>query len=237
MDTEGFFEKMAARPDALAFREAEREGVRRVLSRLAPLAGARVVEVGCGNGRLTVPLAEAVSEGGGAGRVWALDPCGGMCGKCREAVAAAGVASAVCMEEATAEGSRAPEGEWDAAVFFRVWPHLGDAEAALERARRWLVPGGRLVVANLQGSTELDAMHARCGAVSAGVSRRMPTAQELAEWLEARGWRVEAVREAADDYWVAARLRTGTDAENVSTNGAGCGRMAGGNHAKEIGVI
>ena len=204
MDTV-FFEKLAARPDALAFREAERAGVRRVLSRLAPLAGARVVEVGCGNGRLTVPLAAAVSEGGAAGRVWALDPCGGGCGGGRGAVAAAGVTSFVCVEEAPAEGSRAPEGEWDLAVFFRVWPHLADPEAAVERARRWLVPGGRLVVANLQASAELDAMHARCGAASAGVSRRMPPATELAGWLAARGWRVEAAREAPGEYWVGAR--------------------------------
>lgn len=205
MHTDGFFEKMAARPDALAFREAEREGVRRVLSRLAPLAGARVVEVGCGNGRLTVPLAEAVSAGGAAGRVWALDPCPGMCGKCREAVEACGRGNAVTVEQATAEGSRAPEGEWDAAVFFRVWPHLGDPAAAGERAGRWLKPGGRLVVANLQGSAELDAMHARCGAAAAGVSRRMPPAQELASWLGARGWRVAAAWEAPGEYWVDAR--------------------------------
>lgn len=205
MDTEGFFEKLAARPDALAFREAERADVRRVLSRLEPLAGARVVEVGCGNGRLTVPLAEAVSEGGAPGRVWALDPCGGMCGKCREAVEACGRGNVVIVEQASAEGSRAPEGVWDVAVFFRVWPHLADPEAAVERTRRWLVPGGRLVVANLQGSAELDAMHARCGAASAGVSRRMPPAEELAGWLAARGWRVEVAREVPGEYWVGAR--------------------------------
>lgn len=205
MQTNGFFEEMAARPDALAFREAERAGVRRVLSRLEPLAGARVVEVGCGNGRLTVPLAEAVSEGGAPGRVWALDPCGGMCGKCREAMEACGRGNVVTVEQASAEGSRAPEGVWDVAVFFRVWPHLADPEAAVARAGRWLKPGGRLVVANLQGSAELDAMHARCGAASAGVSRRMPPAEELAGWLAARGWRVEAALEAPGEYWVGAR--------------------------------
>ena len=91
------------------------------------------------------------------------------------------------------------------ALFFRVWPHLADEGAAAERARRWLAPDGRLVVANLQGSAELDAIHMGGGA--AEVSHRMPPAGELAVWLEARGWRVEEAWEEATDYWVAARLR------------------------------
>lgn len=205
MESDVFFGKMAQSPDALAFREEERAGVERLLARLAPLAGARVVEAGCGNGRLTVRLAATVTEGGVPGRVWALDPCGGMCERCRAAVADAGVASAVYVEEASAETSRVPEGKADMAVFFRVWPHLADPEAAVARTRRWLKPDGRLVVANLQGSAEMDAMHARCGAAAAGVSRRMPPARELAAWLAERGWRVEAAREAAGEYWVDAR--------------------------------
>jgi ubiquinone/menaquinone biosynthesis C-methylase UbiE len=203
MEDNGFFEEMSARADALAFREEERGGVERLLSRLEPLAGSRVVEAGCGNGRLTVRLAEAVSRGGASGRVWALDPCPGMCAKCREAVEAGGWGEIVTVEEATAEGSAAPEGSWDVALFFRVWPHLADEEAAVERARRWLAPGGRLVVANLQGSAELDAMHARCGA--AAVSHRMPPAAELAARLRQAGWNVVAALEGSREYYVEAR--------------------------------
>lgn len=202
MDAEMFFEKMSKRPAALAFRADEECGVQGLLERLAPLAGARVVEVGCGNGRLTVRLAEAVSEGGAKGKIWALDPCGGMCRRCWEVIEAGGWGDVVTVEQASAEESRAPEGEWDVALFFRVWPHLGDEAAAVERARRWLKAGGRLVVANLQGSAEMDAMHARCGA--AGVSHRMPPAAELAEWLEAHDWRVAKAKEEPDDYWVEA---------------------------------
>ena len=205
MESNVFFGKMAERPDALAFREEERAGVQRLLGRLASLAGAWVLEVGCGNGRLTVLLAEAVTENGASGRVWALDPCGGMCERCRKAVAAAGMGAAVHVEEASAETSRVPEGKADVAVFFRVWPHLADPETAVARARRWLKPGGRLVVANLQGSAEMDAMHARCGAAAAGVSRRMPPARELAAWLAERGWGVEAAWETPGEYWVDVR--------------------------------
>ena len=44
MDTVRFFGKLSEKADALAFRADELAGVERLLSRLEPLAGARVVD-------------------------------------------------------------------------------------------------------------------------------------------------------------------------------------------------
>lgn len=200
MTAESYFDQLAARTDALAFRPEEREGVARLLRRLAPLEGARVVEAGCGNGRLSVKLAEAI---GAAGRLWALDPSAEMGACCRRALATAGAGEWTTVEIAAAETSAAPESAWDCALFFRAWPHVGNPVRVLEQSRRWLAEGGRLVIANLQGSAQLNAMHAACHRAVEG--HRMPPAVELARTLTEAGWRVETAVETPEDYFISAR--------------------------------
>ena len=85
---------------------------------------------------------------------------------------------------------------------FRFYPHLEDAAGFLRRCRDWLAPGGELVVANLEGSAELNAFHAGHAAVRGD---RMPSAVELRRQLQATGWRVAAAIDVPDEFFVRAR--------------------------------
>lgn len=99
------------------------------------LRGRRVLELGCGTGRLAAALAERA-----VARVWAVEPSAEM--------AAAARAAGVTVKEAGAE--RLPfKDAWFERVVARMVVHLLDRPRAFAEARRVLVPGGRLAVASM----------------------------------------------------------------------------------------
>ena len=112
----------------------------RLLGPLEP--GSRVLDLGAGDGRLAAALASA------GRRVTAVEPF-------RAVPAAPGIS--VLRERI--EEVELPEQSFDAAVVWHVLEHLEDPLAALERVRRWLVPGGRVLV----GVPNLASLQARLG--------------------------------------------------------------------------
>jgi ubiquinone/menaquinone biosynthesis C-methylase UbiE len=103
------------------------------LVRLGELRGARVLEVGCGTGRLAQALEERELA-----RVWAVDSSEAMVGRAK----ALGVNARV----ARAEALPFKEG-WFDAVVMRMVVHLVDRSRALSEAVRVLGPQGRAVIA------------------------------------------------------------------------------------------
>jgi SAM-dependent methyltransferase len=103
--------------------------------READLRGQRVVDLGCGTGRLSRALAEQ-----GIARVWGVDASPEML-----AVARAQVPESVGLKEGRVERLPFRDGWFDRAVMWLVC-HLVDRPAAFREARRVLVPGGRLAV-------------------------------------------------------------------------------------------
>ena len=93
-------------------------------------------------------------------------------------------------------------GAWDLVLCFRIYPHLENPALFLDRCARALAPGGELVVANLEGSRELNAMHARRTGVHGDV---MPAGANLARELRAAGWQVAEVVDEPDDFFLRAR--------------------------------
>lgn len=107
---------------------------------LAP--GMSVLDAGCGPGRLTLPAARAVGDGG---RVLAVDIQEGMLDRVRDKAAAAGLGNVQFLRAGLGEG-RLEEGAFDRALLVTVLGEIPDREAALGELFRALRPGGLLSV-------------------------------------------------------------------------------------------
>ena len=197
MSKKAFFDRVAVSDDPLLFTDDDRRKVARLRQRIGDLAGMRVLEPGCGVGPLTEYLADWV---GPAGRVLAFDASPGMVRECRRRL---GRRRNVGTVEAAAETVELQPAAWDLAILFRVFPHLDDKGAVLRHLRPGLAPGGRLVIANLEGSARLNALHA--GFSEPVRHDRMPCARGTARLLEEHGFRVVCATDADDEFFVEAR--------------------------------
>ena len=114
--------------------------LRAVLESLGPLAGRRVLDLGCGKGRFAAHL-----KGSGA-EVIGLD------------LSAAMLASATGLARVRASAKRLPfaDDAFDAVVAIEVLEHVGAVGPVLDEARRVLKPGGRLAIVD-KNAGALDA--------------------------------------------------------------------------------
>jgi SAM-dependent methyltransferase len=118
-------------------------GTREQLRILRPLQPqSRVLDLGAGDGRLATALARA------GHRVTALEPF-------RKIPPTPGVT----VVRESVEIVDLPAASFDAAVLWHVLEHLGEPLPILERVRRWLVPGGRVLV----GVPNLVSLQAELG--------------------------------------------------------------------------
>ncbi len=130
-------------------------GARLLVSRLGLLPGMKVLDAGCGPGRLTVPLAEAVGPGG---RVVALDAQPAMLEKLEGRLRAEGVKNVRPLLGELGGGAPlgegAPVGEeggFDRAVLAMVLGEAHDRAGALGELYGALGPGGVLSVTEIFG--------------------------------------------------------------------------------------
>ena len=106
-----------------------------VVVREADLRGQRVLDIGCGTGRLSAALAEE-----GIARVWGVDASPEMLAVAREKLP-----ETVGLKEGRAEQLPFRDAWFDRVVMWLV-VHLVDRSAAFREVARVLVPGGRLAV-------------------------------------------------------------------------------------------
>jgi len=132
--TAGGFDARAARYEELRPVDEQWWEVYDALVRIGGLRGSRVLEVGCGTGR----LAEAL-ETRELARVWAVDAS--------EAMVERAKANGVNARVARAEALPFKAG-WFDAVVMRMSLHLVERPRALAQARRVLRPGGVLAIAS-----------------------------------------------------------------------------------------
>ena len=117
-------------------------GARTLIARAGIGPGMRVLDAGCGPGRLTVPASARV---GPAGRIVGLDIQQGMLEKLAQRVAQQGLANVDLVLAGLGEG-RLPDDAFDVALLVTVLGEIPDQPAALREIHRSLRPGGVLSI-------------------------------------------------------------------------------------------
>lgn len=141
------------------------------------LIGRRVLDVGCGTGRLTVALAERGS------RAWGVDASDEMLAKAR---ARAGRLAA--FKHAPAEALPFKDGWFERAVL-RLVVHLIDRGRAFPEVARVLAPGGRAVIATFRPEHfERFWLNPWFPSIREIDAARFPEPSRLAEELRAAGF-------------------------------------------------
>jgi ubiquinone/menaquinone biosynthesis C-methylase UbiE len=125
-------------------------GPGRLIERLDLTPGMRVLDAGCGPGRLTIPLSNAVGPGG---EVVALDAQRGMLEKLERRLEAEGITNVRPLHSGLGEGSLR-EGGFDRIVLAMVLGEVRDRSAALHELYRALGPGGVLSVTEIFGDPD-----------------------------------------------------------------------------------
>ena len=178
------FGRLAERYDEVRPVDANWWEVYELVERAADLRGRRVLDVGCGTGRLSVALAERAHA-----KVWGVDASTAMLAVARRKV------QGVAFKQADAESLPFKDGWFERAVLWLVL-HLVDRPAVLGEARRVLGPGGVAAVVSFDESHFDGFWLNRFLPSLERVDRaRFPTRKELVVELQAAGFRgVETMR-------------------------------------------
>jgi SAM-dependent methyltransferase len=129
---------------APGFRERRnRESLALLLARLALVGGENVLEIGCGTGALTVPVAEAIGDQGGLVAVDISEP---MLGAARQRIAERGLRN-VTLLHGDAQVFPLDPSAFDLATSRMGVMFFADPAAAFRNIGSALKPGGRLVFA------------------------------------------------------------------------------------------
>ncbi len=124
--------------------ELDKEGVEiGMVERWADLGGKRVLEIGCGDGRITARLART------AGEYTAIDPDAGCIAKAAETI------PGVDFRVGSGEHLPFENASFDA-ILFTLSLHHQDSAAALREAHMALRPGGRLVIVEPSADGEVE---------------------------------------------------------------------------------
>ena len=124
---------------------AKNYNARSIIDRLDIQPGMRVLDAGCGPGRVTIPLAREV---GPQGEVDAVDIQPRMLRRAKEKAQAAGLTNIKYLEMAI-EAGKLGSNQYDRAILVTVLGEIPDRQSALREIHRTLKPDGVLSISEI----------------------------------------------------------------------------------------
>ena len=187
------FDQMAGNGLWDGFSSEERPKLKRLLNRLALAPEMKILEPGCGTGRLTAALLERL---GPKGRIVANDISPRMIAEARRRR----LGQRVHWRVAPVEEVRVRRGSVDRVICFQSFPHFDHEPAALRLFRRALKPDGLLAIVHFAGRRKINQIHRR----GPEPIRRdlIPTKREMRTLLDAAGFLVTDFVDSAAGYWL-----------------------------------
>ncbi len=149
-----FFDRHAEEPWSSAdYTEEELGKIRWLFDKVKLEKGQKVLEPGCGTGRVTLLLAREI---GPEGSVTAADISETMIAACRKRLEGQ---ENVSLFHAAVEEIDLADDSFDLALCFNVFPHLDDKPAVLNLFRRLLKPSGKLAIFHIHPSSFINDLH------------------------------------------------------------------------------
>jgi ubiquinone/menaquinone biosynthesis C-methylase UbiE len=186
-----YFDRCAADGVLAEFEPEELERLEAVVDRWRLAPGERVLEVGCGSGRLTRLVGPRLAPGG---EVIAFDVSLGMMAAANRRRPLLGArlahASVSCLPLA--------DGAFDRALCFCVLPHLLEPARAFAELHRVLRPGGTLWIDHLADRADVNAFHRSLGGELA--EHLIPPDSVVSEDLESAGFEVVELGDGPTGY-------------------------------------
>jgi demethylmenaquinone methyltransferase/2-methoxy-6-polyprenyl-1,4-benzoquinol methylase len=193
-----YFDAQAEAPWAAEeYGPQEAPKIRRLLTEGKLHSGLSVLEPGCGTGRLTAILGDAV---GLTGRVEALEISPRMVESSRRRLAGRGN---IAVHHAALEEYRGEGAPFDRVVCHQVFPHFDDKPQALRRMGTLLDPSGLLVVVHFINAAEINDLHRKAGTPLEGDC--LPSREEMERLFAQAGFVIDRFMDDELGYFLRAR--------------------------------
>lgn len=174
----------------------EMDKLNRLFQHTGPLRGLRILEPGCGTGRLTEILSDQAGE---EGYIVALDISPVMIDAALRRIGDRGnVEIHLCAMEDFPAG----EGSYDIIICHQVFPHFEDKEMALKVLSRALRPGGKFIVLHFINLIEINDRHRKAG--TAVEMDMMPGEDEMRNLFNDAGLEVLFITDDQSGYFLSA---------------------------------
>lgn len=197
-----FFDECARKQLMYTFDTLEQARLERFLAQWDIRSGQRILEPGCGAGRLTQVLASATGPGG---EVYANDLSPAMIQLARERA----LPSHVHFSCESVLHLECEDGRFDRIICLNVFPHFGDKAGVLCELARVLKPDGRLWVNHFKSRDELNQFHQQAAPELDG--HVLPCRHAMCRLFADAGLDVEEILDGADGYSLEAVKRASVE--------------------------
>ncbi|NLN93594.1 MAG: class I SAM-dependent methyltransferase [Candidatus Hydrogenedens sp.] len=195
-DLASFFDQCIRKGEMEEFDPEEYEKVKQLLEDWNIQPGQRLLEAGCGAGRLTVLLENAV---GPEGEILGCDLSPEMIAFAKKRM----LPDHVRFQCVSVLHTGSETGRYDKVICLNVFPHFLDKSATLREFRRILTDAGELWINHLCSRDRINSFHRHASETVS--DHALPDEKEMQLLLEQAGFQIISLEDREDKYSLLAR--------------------------------